>query len=1096
MNPIVFAMRHPITQVMLVVALIGAGGLALWKMRVDIFPALNEPQIYVINNFAGMDPSQIEGFMTNVYELNFQYIDGLERIESKNVQNLALLKLVFYPGTDMASAMSQVVSLASRARGQMPPSVLPPFVMRFDAANVPVGYLVVDSQNSKREFGELTDLAQTRIRPLLGERVPGTVSFSPFGSNTRAIVITVDPERLRAHNLSPQDVVMALNTGNIVSPSGNLYSQGQMPMVPTNAMLDDPHDMGLIPITPGKNVYIRDVATVQDTTDINYGCALVNGRRSVYLPVVKKDTASTLTVVRQVNKALPMFNSVMPEDVHVRYEFDESPTVRAAIWSVATEGAIGATLVGLMILLFLRDVRTVIVVLLNIPLALTGSLVGLWLTGHTLNIMSLGGLALAIGILVDEAVVTIENTHAQMLHSDSVARAARRAGAATATARLLAMFCVLSVFIPTFIMEEPVRSLFMPLTLAVGFSMIFSYLLSSTLVPVLTVWLLRHQGAHAHTVTLLDRFLPPFGRFVEQIAELRWIAVPGYLAGCGLILWVAGREVGKELFPQVDSGQFVLRFRAPPGSQYELTRQTAVKILEVIDQETQGKVDISMGYVGLSATNLATANILLFMRASDDGELRVRLTEGSGIALADLRERLRDNVPKKIIPWLEESLRNNGLTSDQAAARAKLFSLGFEPGDIVSEVMSLGSPLPVEVLVAGPDRDLVRVHALKILARMKDISTLRDVQLYQQLDYPTVRVDIDRQRAGLSGVTVQEVANSLLVGTSSSRYVTRNYWKDPRSGVDYQVQVQVAGPRMDRPEQVATLPLEKAAPDSNLLVRDVAKVSLGTVPGEIDRLSMQRYLSVIANVEGEDLGRASLRIAKAIDDAGEPPRGVRVLVHGQIAPMTEMFRSLVLGLFVAVGVILVMLTAYFQSFRMGLVSIGGVPGVVCGVAIILLLTRTTLNIESFMGSIMCIGVSVANSVMLSTFMGTYWQAGMTPMQAAVQGAKDRLRPVLMTAVAMILGTIPMALALEQGSEMTAPLGRAVIGGLVVSTFATMLIVPAVFVLLMQSARNVSPSVDPDDPASRHYDGSGHEVQTAGRGPNPHESRTLFGGDYY
>ena len=269
MNPIVFAMRHPITQVMLVVALIGAGGLALNRMRVDIFPALNEPQIYVINNFAGMDPSQIEGFMTNVYELNFQYVDGLKRIESKNVQNLALLKLVFYPGTDMASAMSQVVSLATRASGQMPPSVLPPFVMRFDAANVPIGYLVVDSKT--RKLGELTDLAQTRIRPLLGERVPGTVSFSPFGSNTRAIVITVDPERLRAHNLSPQDVVMALNTGNIVSPSGNLYSQGQMPMVPTNAMLDDPHEMGLIPITPGKDVYIRDVATIQDTTDINYG---------------------------------------------------------------------------------------------------------------------------------------------------------------------------------------------------------------------------------------------------------------------------------------------------------------------------------------------------------------------------------------------------------------------------------------------------------------------------------------------------------------------------------------------------------------------------------------------------------------------------------------------------------------------------------------------------------------------------------------------------------------------------------------------------------------------------------------------------------
>jgi multidrug efflux pump subunit AcrB len=1085
MNPIVFAMRHPITQLTLVAALIGGGALALDRMRVDIFPAMNQPQIYVINNYAGMDPSQIEGFITNVYELNFQYVDGLERIESKNVQNLVLLKLVFYPETDMASAMSQVVSLTNRARGQMPPSVLPPFVMRFDAANVPVGYLVIDSKT--RELGELTDLAMVRIRPLLGERVPGTVSFSPFGSNTRAIVITVDPDRLRSYNLSPDDVVTALGSGNIVSPSGNLYTQGRMPMVPTNAMVDNPQDLGLIPITPGKNVYVRDVATVADTTDINYGCALVNGRKSVYLPVVKKTTASTLTVVRQVNAALEDFRRVMPPDVQVRYEFDESPTVRAAIKSVATEGAIGATLVGLMILIFLRDLRTVIVVLLNIPLALTGALVGLWLTDNTLNIMSLGGLALAIGILVDESTVEVENIHKQMEKTESVARAVRRGNQITAVPRLLAMFCVLSVFIPTFIMKEPIRSLFMPLTLAVGFSMITSYFLSSTLVPVLATWLLKHRGHGAHQATLFDRVLPPFGRVVEGIARFRWITVPAYLAACGLVLWLVGTQVGTELFPQVDAGQFVLRFRAPPGSEYELTRRTALKILDVIAKETRGQVDISMGYVGLSATNTATANMLLFMRASDDGQLRVRLDEQSGIALADLRERLRREVPKQVVPWLEQVLQKYGLTPGQAAARAGQFLLGFEPGDIVSEVMSLGSPLPVEILIAGPEREKVREHALKILKEMKAIPTLRDVQLYQQLDYPAVPVNIDRQRTGLSDMTVRDVTSSLLVGTSSSRYVVRNYWRDAKSGVDYQVQVQVPTQRMDRPEQVETLPLLKVSADSNLLLRDVAKVRSGTVPGQIDRLSMQRYLSVIANVEGEDLGRASHRIQQAIDRAGEPPRGVRVLVRGQVRPMRELFQTLALGLAVAVFVILVLLTGYFQSFRMGLVSIGGVPGVICGVAVILLATHTTLNIESFMGSIMCIGVSVANSVMLTTFMDNYWRSGTSAAEAAVKGARDRLRPVLMTAIAMILGTIPMALALEKGSEMTAPLGRAVIGGLVVSTFATMLIVPALFVLLLNGADRSSPSIDPDDPDSRHYDRQeSAEQESDGNHKNGHE----------
>jgi len=1093
MNPTLFAMRRPITVVMIIVALLGAGSFALIKMRVDIFPAINAPQIYVLNNFAGMDPTQIEGIITNVYELNFQYVDGLKGIESKNIQNMVMLKLTFYPETDMAAAMSQVVSLANRARGQMPPSVLPPFVMRFDAANVPIGYLVLESKS--RSLGELADVGMQKVRPMLIAQLPGTISFAPFGSNTRAIVVTVDPDRLRAHNLTPEDVVKALGTGNVVTPSGNLYLPGQMPLVPTNAMVADPHDMGKIPIQLGKNVYIRDVADIADATDINYGCALVNGRKSIYIPVVKKDTASTLAVVNKIHESMPLFQSVVPEDVTVRYEFDESPTVRAAIESVATEGAIGAGLTGLMILLFLGDARSVAVVLVSIPCSLTFALIGLWLTGNTLNIMSLGGLALAIGILVDEAVVTIENTHAQMAHTDSVARAARRASSATATARLLAMLCILSVFIPTFILNEPVRSLFMPLTLAVGFSMIASYLLSSTLVPVLTVWLVRHKE-HASEGRLFGKVLGVYNRMVAAVIGARWVAVPGYLAACGLLFWLVGSQVGRELFPQVDSGQFVIRFRAPPGSDYELTRKLAVKMLEVIDQQTQHKVAISMGYVGMAATNTATNNMLLFMRGPDDGQIRVRLTEGSGLHLADLREDLRKARSEQLVPWTKEELEREGYSAEEAQSLAEKVQLGFEPGDIVSEVMSFGSPNPVEVMVVGPELAAVRKHALRVLAEMKKISGLRDVELYQQLDYPTVQLDIDREKAGLSGVSIKDVTDALLVGTSSSRYVAKNYWRDPKTGVDYQVQVQVPIQRMDRADQMETLPLRRVSNRSNLLVRDVASVQTGVAWGEIDRSSMQRYLSITANVEGEDLGRAAAQIGKAIAAAGDPPRGVRVMARGQVAPMTEMFRSLAIGLLVSVVVILVMLTGYFQSFKLGLVSIGAVPGVVCGVAVILLATGTTLNIESFMGSIMCIGVSVSNSVLLTTFMDDHWRAGATVRQAAIEGANDRLRPILMTALAMILGTVPMALALEEGSEMTAPLGRAVIGGLVVSTFGTLLIVPALFTIVMGSKNKVSPSIDPDDSGSLHFDPGGHEVPAAHGGPRPDESRTLFGGDYY
>jgi multidrug efflux pump subunit AcrB len=536
----------------------------------------------------------------------------------------------------------------------------------------------------------------------------------------------------------------------------------------------------------------------------------------------------------------------------------------------------------------------------------------------------------------------------------------------------------------------------------------------------------------------------------------------------------------------------VIRFRAPPGSEYEFTRKLAVRMLEVIDREARHKVAISMGYVGMAATNTATNNMLLFMRGPDDGQIRVRLLEGSGVHLAELRERLRKELPEQLVPWTKEELQREGYAAEEAQSLARKISFGFEPGDIVSEVMSFGSPTPVEVMVVGPQLAEVRKHALGVLAQMKKIPDPRDVQLFQQLDYPTVRVDIDREKAGLSGVSIKEITDSLLVGTSSSRYVAKNYWRDPHTGVDYQVQVQVPLQRMDRPQQMETLPLRRVSNSSNLMVRDVATVQTGVAPGQIDRSSMQRYLSITANVEGEDLGRASVQIAKAIADAGQPPRGVRVRVRGQVAPMTEMFHSLAIGLVLSVVVILVLLTGYFQSFKLGLVSIGAVPGVVCGVAIILWMTGTTLNIESFMGSIMCVGVSVSNSVLLSTFMDDHWRAGAKVREAAIKGAKDRLRPILMTALAMILGTLPMALALEEGSGMVAPLGRAVIGGLLVSTFATLLVVPAIFTLLMGDKGKFSPSLDPDDERSGHYDHGERVLPAAHGGPRPDESPYLFG----
>ncbi len=890
MNPTIFAMRRPITTLMLVVALISGGGLAFSRMRVDIFPALNTPKIYVFLDYIGMSADQIEGFIVNQLELYFQYVDGIREIDSRNIQQVALCQLSFFPGTDMGQAMAQVVAMSDRAMSWMPKGTLPPMIMRMDSGSVPVGYLVFESDITS--LGMMGDLAQNIIRPLVQKFVPGTVAISPFGPNMRSIVINVDPHKLRDYNLTPQEVIDALAKGNTIIPAGNIYVNDSMPVVANNATVVDVKRMGDIPLRMGLNVYLRDVATIRDDIDITYGYALVNGKKSVYLPIIKKDTGSTLTVVADVRRSMQTFRDAVPKDVKVSFQFDESPTVVAAVESVASEGLIGAGLTGLMILLFLRDIRSVIVVVATIPLSLLGSLCGLWITGNTINIMSLGGMALAIGILVDMATVTIENMHVQMRRTPMIATAVLRGNRATAVPILLALLCILSVFVPAFIMGDPLRSLFMPLTLAVGFAMIVSYLLASTFVPVLCVALLKHIEHGDENAGIFGRLLGVYGTTVRWLVRLRWVVVPGYLAACSLVLWQLGLQVGTELFPQVDSGQFVLRFRPPPGSNFELTREMAVKCLEEIEREAKPEnIQISMGYVGQVAPNFGIDNMVLFMRGPDDGQLRVALREESGIKLVEFRERLRKVLPERVVPWLAARLEKGGLSTAEAHRQAKLSTFGFEPGDIVTKVMSFGSLTPIAVRVVGTDLGLVRQHAEKVASAMKRIPFLRDVQFEQTLDYPSVEVTIDREKAGLSGAKVEDVARALVMATSSTRFTNLNYWVDVKTGFDYLVQIQVPPLVMEKAEDVEILPLQSVNPLVNLMVRDVAQVRTGVRTGEFDRSTSQRYLTLTANVEGEDMGRASGQVQQAIDAAGTPPRGVRVEPMGQLPPMRRHVRG-------------------------------------------------------------------------------------------------------------------------------------------------------------------------------------------------------------
>src|SRR5215471_18002723 len=592
MGLIRFALRRPITVMVAVIAVALGCGLAINRMSVDIFPSLNLPVIYVAQPYGGMDPAQMEGLITNYYEYHFLYISGIHHVESKNVQGTALMKLFFHPGTDMAQAMAETIQYVNRSRAFMPPGTVGPFVMRFDTGSVPVGYLVLSSKT--RSIGEIQNLALFNVRPMFSS-LPGVSAPPPFGGNQRTVLVQVDPDRMRSYNVSPDDVVSALNQGNTISPFGNARIGDQMPIVPINAMVKDPNELGSIPIRLGENVFLRDVARIEVSTDTPSGYALADGRRAVYLLVNKRADASTLSVINAVKDKLDDMRAAIPKDIEVRLVFDQSPFVTRAIWGVGLEGLLGAALTGVMVLLFLRDWRSVIVVVLNIPFALLGSVIALWLTGQTINLMTLGGLALAVGILVDEATVEVENIHTQFEHTPNIARAVRRGNTETAVPRLLAMLCILAVFIPSFVMQGAARALFVPLSLAVGFSMVTSYLLSSTFVPVLSVWLLRHY--HIDTSEKpgwfsLARLQDGYAWVLRGVLWFRWILVPAYLLVVPgvLVLWWLGNHpgLGVEIFPKVDSGQFQLRVRAPDGTLLEDTESLAKDVLEEITRQAGG----------------------------------------------------------------------------------------------------------------------------------------------------------------------------------------------------------------------------------------------------------------------------------------------------------------------------------------------------------------------------------------------------------------------------------------------------------------------------------------------------------------------------
>jgi multidrug efflux pump subunit AcrB len=1056
MNLPQFALRRPFTVIVMVIAVALVSLLSWQQMPKDIFPTLGIPTIYIAQPYGGMDPAQMEGYLTYYYEYHFLYVAGIEHIESKSIQGAAIIKLQFHPGTDMSQAMAETVAYVNAARAFMPAGTLPPFITRFDAGSVPVGQLVFSSET--RSVSEMQDAALNLVRPLFAT-LPGVSAPPPFGGSARTIVVNIDPDRLNSYKLSPDEVVDAITHANLISPSGNMMMAGKYPMVPLNSVPRNVKDLETVPIHPGvyPAVFVRDIAQVVDGADIVTSYALVNGRRTVYIPVTKRADASTLAVVDLVKQSIPKFQSVLPSDVRVSYEFDQSGYVKRALTGLIQEGGLGAILTGLMILIFLRDWRSAIIVIINIPVSLMAAMLALRLAGHTVNLMTLGGLALAVGILVDEATVCLENIHVHLTGGKKLASAALDASNETRIPRLLAMLCILAMFTPALFMVGAARAMFLPLALAVGFSMVASYFLSSTVVPLLSVWLLRGHEKSAtqqkESESAFARFQGVYAGFLQRLAPWRTALIVTYLAGAIAVIVFFGRQLGVEIFPQVDSGQLQVRLRAPAGTDIDGTEAVFLKALSLIKKKVgPDNVAISLGLIGIHGSNFPINYVHLWNGGPEEGVLQVQIKAGAKIRTEALKEQLRRDFAEQI-PGANFS---------------------FEPADIVSRVMSLGASAPIEVAVSAQDIAASRAFAEKIKARLEGIAALRDVQFGQSLDYPTVDVKVDRERAGIIGPDMKEVSKALVPATWSSRFVNLNFWADPNSGVAYQVQVQIPQRLMTSLEDVGNLPVLQHVPKDpekklkDVSLRNIAQITEGTAMGEYERYNMQRLITVRANIEGDDLAGAARLVHSAIAELGTPPQGVTVAVRGQVVPMQEMLEGLQRGLALAVVAIFLLLTANFQSLKMSFTVVSTVPAVLAGVVMALWLTDTTLNIQSFMGAIMGIGVAVANAILLVTFAENRRLGGATAVDAGVEGARSRLRPILMTSAAMIAGMMPMALSLGEAGGQAAPLGRAVVGGLSAATIATLFVLPSIFAVVQNRSHRRAASLDPNDPQSSHY----------------------------
>ncbi|MDI9881568.1 efflux RND transporter permease subunit [Flectobacillus longus] len=1060
------ALSKPITVIVAILGLTIFSILALFKIPIDIFPKLNLPTIYIAQPYGGMTPAQLEGFISTRYQNQMLYVSGVKDIEVRNVQGLCIVKLTFYENVNMAQAAGEVANNVNRSLNYMPPGTVPPTVVRFDATNLPVGQLVFSSK--KADLNELQDLASTKIRPLFSQ-IPGASSPSPFGGNERTVVVRVDPEAMRSYQLTPDEIVQSVVKNNQISPAGNVRVGDYTYMTPINSVMKHVEDFLNVPIKrlTGTTIFLRDVASVEDAADVTVGYALVDGKRSVYIPLTKTSDASTMSVVKALKAKMPEMQSLLPDYVELKYVFDQSVYVTNAVESLGTEGLIGALLTGLVVLLFLGDLRSSLVVIITIPTSLLVAILALNLVGETINIMTLSGLALAIGILVDQATVVIENIHQHLEMGKSKAWAILDATREVSFPLVLITLCILAVFAPALLMTGVPKGMFMPLSLAVGFSMIASFIFSQTLVPVLANWWLKghehpvkhekkilndldspHEEAmeeyeekHPEKTSGFEKFKLGYLRLLESLMNQKKALILGYLVVTIGVVVVGFMKIGKDMMPKLNhSHQFQVRIIGQQGKRIERTELAVKQVIGIIKSIVQDKnIEISSAFVGMTPSSYGTSSLYVFNAGPHEATLQVNIAKEYEMTSLD---NLKDEIRKKVREQL------SGV------------NVSFEPIDLTDKIMSQGSLTPIEVRIGGKDLKDGQKYANQLITELKKISYLRDIRINQPLNYPSFDIKIDRVRLAQFGLTADMVSKSVVAATSSSRFTAKNFWLDEKKGYAYQVQVALPEYEMSSVQDMENIPLISGQLRPTL--GDVATITPTTIPGEYDRVGPRRIVTVSANIHQVDLGTATVDVNRAIAQAGETPKGTVVELKGMAKLLEETLQSLSSGLALAIVVIFLLLAANYQSFKVSGVVLVTIPAVLAGSILILLATGSTLNLQSYMGIIMSVGVSVANALLLVTNAETLRLSYKDSYQAAKVAGAVRLRPILMTSIAMVVGMIPMASGMSESGEQSAPLGRAVIGGLVASTFAALLVLPVVFAAVQKNSSLVSPSLNPED----------------------------------